>query len=45
MLKTKMLVNLGLCRYQTLLSPDDGTGAATEGVKEINKLHLLTMIS
>ncbi len=38
MLKTKMLVNLGLCRYQTLLSPDDGTGddgtgAATEGVK------------
>ncbi|WP_346848467.1 hypothetical protein [uncultured Clostridium sp.] len=33
MLKTKMLLNLGLCRYQPLLSPDDGTGAdgATEG--------------
>ena len=39
MLKTKMLVNLGLCRYQPLLSPDDGTGAdgnggATEGGEE-----------
>lgn len=31
MLKTKMLVNLGLCRYQPLLSPDDGTGADGTG--------------
>ncbi|WP_346893527.1 hypothetical protein [Clostridium sp. UBA871] len=31
MLKTKMLVNLGLCRYKPLLSPDDGTGAGGTG--------------
>lgn len=27
MLRTKLLVNLGLCRYQPMLAPDDGTGA------------------
>lgn len=34
MLKTKMLVNLGLCKFQPMLAPDDGVNGATTGSGE-----------
>lgn len=34
MLKTKMLVNLGLCKFQPMLAPDDGVNGAAAGSGE-----------